>query len=199
MNRYILFLFAFIVTSCFSQNESFTSAFQFPKRDTNFLQIQLNDKLDTLSCGKWVTGDYAFYVNLPVYINFLENDYAGLQRATMELASTDTANLVRYHGYSKRYYTAINELKAAQSGFDLRKLVLYIAPESEERNKGNSPDVELYVRQLIERGEAVVYYKGKRILILNKRILSDYIMSNIILYFDDEKNCAFSYIGHLNW
>jgi hypothetical protein len=94
---------------------------------------------------------------------------------------------------------AINQLNDSINGFDLRRLILYVGPENIERNKGNSVEVVLYVRQCLEKGNVVVFYKGMRIYKLKYRMVKDHVMSTIKIYFEDDINYAFSYFGYINW
>jgi hypothetical protein len=91
------------------------------------------------------------------------------------------------------------QLKTMTNGLDLKKLVLYLGPENEENNKGNSYEIESLVKNALEKGEAMVYYKGSRIFKLQKKTNGDYVMSVVKIYFDDETNPAFSYYGYIRW
>ena len=167
--------------------------------DTVVTEIQLNPSLDTLKSSYWENGDYTIYIKTPAFITYLQNEYASLVRAMELEINKDSLTLARYNLYANRYLKAINQIDTTENGFNLRQLILYIGPENSERNKGNSDIVELYVRMAVENGNAPVFYRGERIFKLKKRIINSYVMSEIKIYFDDEKNYLFSYFGHINW
>ncbi len=167
--------------------------------DTFQTEIHLKDSIDPLECGLWKNGDYALFIQIQPFIESLQNDYSALLQSMQNDFKNDSATLIRYKIYAARYLKAINQLIEAESGFDLWRLVLYVGSENAEQNKGNSVDVEIIVRKALEKGDAAVFYKGQRIFKLYKRIVADSVMSNIKIYFEDDKNYAFSYIGHINW
>ena len=167
--------------------------------DTVVTEIQLNPSLDTLKSSYWENGDYKIYIKTQAFIAYLQNEYTSLVRAMQLEINNDSLTLDRYNLYANRYLKAINQIDTTENGFNLRQLILYIGPENNERNKGNSDIVELYVRMAVENGNAPVFYRGERIFKLKKVIMNDYIMSTIKIYFDDEKNYLFSYYGHINW
>ena len=167
--------------------------------DTVITEIQLNPSLDTSKSSFWENGDYKIYIKTQAFIAYLQNEYSSLERGKQLDINKDSLTLDRYNLFATRYLKAINQIDTTENGFDLRQLILYIGPENSERNKGNSEIVELYLRNSVENGNATVFYQGKRIFKLKKRILNDYIMSTIKIYFDDEKSYVFSYYGHINW
>ncbi len=171
----------------------------FHPKDTLQTVILLKDSIDTLKCGLWQNGDYKIFIKIQAFAEYLQNDYSGLVHSMQNEFKNDSVTLIRYNLYAARYLKTIYQLKEAENGFDLRQLVLYVGPENVVRNKGNSVEVELFVRNALEKGDAVVFYKGQRVFKLNKRIVADYVMSNIKIYFEDDKNYAFNYIGHINW
>lgn len=167
--------------------------------DTVVTEIQLNPSLDTLKSSCWENGDYKIHIKTSAFIAYLQNEYLSLIRAMDLEINNDSLTLVRYNLYANRYLRAINQIDTSENGFNLRQLILYIGPENSERNKGNSDIVELYVRMAVENGNAPVFYRGERIFKLKKLILNSYVMSEIKIYFDDDKNYLFSYFGHINW
>ena len=167
--------------------------------DTVITEIQLNPSLDTLKSSYWENGEYKIYIKTPAFIAYLQNEYSSLVRAMELEINKDSLTLDRYNVYATRYLKAINQIDTTENGFDLRQLILYIGPENSERNKGNSEIVELYLRNAIENGNASVFYRGKRIFKLKKLIINTYVMSEIKIYFDDDKSYVFSYFGHINW
>lgn len=167
--------------------------------DTVVTEIQLNPSLDTLKSSYWENGDYKIYIKTPAFIAYLQNEHSSLVRAMELEINNDSLTLDRYNLYANRYLKAINQIDTTENGFNLRQLILYVGPENSERNKGNSEIVELYLRNAIENGNASVFYRGKRIFKLKKLIINTYVMSEIKIYFDYDKNYVFSYFGHVNW
>jgi len=167
--------------------------------DTALSVIQLSDSLDTLRCARWQNGDYTIYIDLLAYAHSLRQDYEALMLVAQNEPSQETETYTRNKSTADRYLYAYNQMNGAQFGYDLKQLVLYVGIEKAEHNVGNSSIVELYVRQHLEEGKAAVFYKRQRIYTLNKRILSDFVMSIISIYFDDDKNVAFTFFGHIHW
>lgn len=182
----------------FSQKNSEQALSPLHPVDTIKTEIQLNKLMDTLNCGYWKTGDYTLYIKLQPFLESLQMDYSGLTK-TMNTIKNDSVNFNRYHVYAARYLKTIHQLKNAENTVDLRQVVLYLGPENAERNKGNSVEVELFVRNALENGNAAVFYKNQRVFKLTKRTVKDYVMSNIKIYFEDDSNYAFSYFGYINW
>lgn len=171
----------------------------FPAMDTLHTEILLNKAIDTLKCGVWVNGDYRIYIEMEPFMAMLQNVYEGLIHAIQNTSNNDSAMLPLYQATAQRYRNAIDQLSNNPYGFDFRSLALYVGPENAERNRGNSVEVESYVKQQLEEGKAVVFYKGQRIYQLKCLVVKDYVMSTIRIYFDDEENCAFNYFGYIHW
>ncbi|MEI7979960.1 MAG: hypothetical protein WCI53_14015 [Bacteroidota bacterium] len=183
----------------YSQNFSDTLKSPFYSIDTIQTEILLKDSIDLLKCGFWENGDYRIFVEIPQFAITLQNDCSGLINGMQNDIKNDSVTLVLYKKYAERYLNAINQLRDSNNGFDFRRLVLYVGPENIERNKGNSVEVELYVRQQLEKGNVAVFYKGDRIYKLKYRMVKDNVMSTIKIYFDDDTNFVFSYFGYINW
>lgn len=149
--------------------------------------------------GVWENGDYKIYIEMQPLQEGFRSDYVSLMNVMETQYQHDSVTSLRYKMYAERYLIASNQLKMAGHGFDLRKLVLYIGPDNEEQNKGNSYTVDMLIRQSVEKGNAVLFYKGKRIFTLQKQVYSDYMMSNIKIYYNQSDNCAYNYTGHINW
>lgn len=172
----------------------------YSKPDTVFSEISLSSTLDTLESGYWKTGDYTVYIKRVLVENYLQENYLALAKAknTTEIQN-DSVSLARLTLYEQRYQKALDMFLNTKSDLDLTKLVVYIGLENDVRNKGKSDEIELIVRNNVAKGNAVVFYKGQRIFKLKSKYTSDYIMSRTLLFFEDENNVVFSYIGHINW
>lgn len=129
-------------------------------------EIQLKDMEDNLRVGYWVNGDYTVQVKLDsLEANFRRN----VQNCTNGIAyyGDKDSNLVNYYtATAKRYQTAVNQMESAVDSFDLKSLVVYDGLEDVRQNAGNSRVVERYVKQVVDQGNAIVFYKGKRIYTL---------------------------------
>ena len=88
---------------------------------------------------------------------------------------------------------------------NLRTLILYNGTEDIRQNNGSSTIVGNAVKQLVEQGKAIVYYKGKRIFTLQRS--SELINQNDILnhgyetriFYDDKENCIFRDYQIMGW
>jgi hypothetical protein len=73
------------------------------------------------------------------------------------------------------------------------------------QNVGHSVVVKDYMKQLVEGGSAIVFYKDKQIFTLQSK--SEYqdeggiLQSGYLIrtYFDDIENCIFTEYMHLGW
>lgn len=168
-------------------------------KDSMHTEIQLAKTIDVSRMGIWETGAYKISIPLQQLEDGFRKDYASLMDALEHQYQNDTAAAARCKLYADRYLIAINELKDAVNGYDLKQLVVYIGPDNEAQNKGNSSTVDVLVRQSVENGNVVVYYKGKRIHSLHKLVQWDAVMSAIRIYHSQRDDCAYNYIGHVNW
>jgi hypothetical protein len=183
----------------YSQADSNKFSSPFPAVDSIYSEIQLIKSLDTGNACYWKNGDYKIFIQREKVLNYLEEYYSGITNAMQTNLGGDTGLQGRNKMYAARYLTALIQVKAIDSSFNLRSLVVYTGYDNAERNKGNSAEIEAYVRQLVENGQAVVYYKGQRVFKLKRRVVTDIVMSTIDIYYDDDKNYAFFYFGHINW
>jgi hypothetical protein len=130
-------------------------------------EIQLKRTFDDSRLGYWVNGAYTVQVKLDsLEANFRRN----VQNCANGIAyyGDKDSNLVNYYNATaKRYQTAINKMESAVDSFDLKSLVVYEGLEDVSQNTGNSRVVERYVKQVVEQGNAIVFYKGQRIYTLH--------------------------------
>jgi hypothetical protein len=129
-------------------------------------EIQLKSTLDDSRMGIWMNGAYTIHVKLDsLEANFLRI----VQNCANGIAyyGDKDSNLVNYYtATAKRYQTAVNQMESAVDIFDLKALVVYDGREDIRQNAGNSRVVERYVKQVVDQGNAIVFYKGKRIYTL---------------------------------
>lgn len=183
----------------YSQKPSTTAIPTSVPADTITTELLLNPTMDTLNSGYWTSKDYKLYIKLEDYEKYLHNEYSSLLQAMQCDLKNDSVNTIHYKLYAARFLQAINQINTTKGGFDLRQLAVYVGTENTQRNNGNSAEVELYVRGELEKGNAAVFYRGQRIYKLNKRTISDVVLSTIKIYFDDVENFVFSYFGYIHW
>lgn len=129
-------------------------------------EIQLKRTFDDSRLGYWVNGEYIVQVKLDsLEANFRRN----VQNCAkgIDYYGDKDSNLVNYYNATaKRYQTAINKMESAIDSFDLKSLVVYDGVDNVSLTTGNSNVVERYVKQVVDQGDAIVFYKGKRIYTL---------------------------------
>ncbi len=187
--KYILFLFLLSIPCLgYSQYSS---------------EIKLSKTLDESRMGLWTNGDYKMYIELNTLESSFRNTYNSYNQSTLRSYTEDTVTSKFYLLTAQRYLLAADLLKNAESGFNLRSLIIYFGVEDKQYDLGNSYIVGRYVTQMVESGNAAVYYKGERIYTLQRLITSqghglDYGYDALI-YYDDKENCAITYYQHLGW
>lgn len=199
--KFILLIFLMAITHLVYSQNAIESPPLIHNRsaDSVIVEFQLSKTINESRMGLWKNGDYDIYIQIDTLEVSLRKSYEELLNATNKIDINDTVNLKRYKIYTERYLNAANQLKEAKNGFDLRLLVLYIGNDNEKQNKGNSSIVDEFVKGLVCKGNASVFYKGKRIYTLKRRTDSDLVMSIIRIYKDQITNCAYTYYGYINW
>ena len=168
-------------------------------------EINLSKNLKSHPMATWEQGDYKIYVELNQMEKFLgmtAQEYIN----NISRCGEQDSNLVKYYRpTAKRYQDAANLVEQANTDFDLRTLIVYNGTEDEKQNVGNSMIVRNHLKQLVEGGFAIVYYKDNQIFTLQSK--SEYQNEGGILqsgylirtYFDDIENCIFNEYVHLGW
>jgi hypothetical protein len=175
-------------------------------------EIELSNKISDTRMGIWKTGDYCIFVELDSITNDLIQNKEGHARSFYYYCDKDS-NLSDYFEASlNRYDRAIHKIKNASKGFDLQTLIVYDGAENNDLNKSKSRIIERLIKQFVEKGNAIVYYKGQRIFKLT--YLSEDLNSGnatdsmtdilnrgyeIKTYFDNPGNCIFSESYILGW
>jgi hypothetical protein len=173
--------------------------------------IELSKKMPESRMGVWAKGDYIILVSLDSLSTHLRRCQQSMTKAIDYYGDKDS-NLVNYFtSSSKRYNLAATLTENATNGFDLQTLIIYEGVEDFRRNAENSRIIESYVKQLVERGEAPVFYKGKRIFTLcgnselsnegRAETFSDILNHGyeIRIFFDQPDNYSFYDYYHLGW
>jgi hypothetical protein len=165
--------------------------------------IQLSTRLDENRMGIWIQGDYEIRIELDtleaIWLEYGKSCFD----ATMTYAA-GTIDSVNFVHSANRFMKAAEQVKQAENGFDLSTLVVYYGPPREIETPENAPMTGGIVRQLLEHGEAVVYYKGKRIYSLKHTSTTDdqdnYIFGyTVMIYYDDVENCLYKEYHHQGW
>jgi len=172
---------------------------------TNQPPLELSKKLEAFKSGLWINGDYTIYVDrLVLAANFKEEVKNAAK--SKEYYGDKDSNLVNYfNGNATRYQKAADQLENGNDQMNLRMLILYNGTEDIRQNNGSSTIVGNAVKQLVEQGKAIVYYKGKRIFTLQRS--SELINQNDILnhgyetriFYDDKENCIFRDYHIMGW
>lgn len=154
--------------------------------------------------GLWTNDDFKVYIDL----NLIESSFRGSCKSYSDAALTyhvtDSSASTFYNHTSKRYQVAADQIQQAGNEFDLRSLIVYFGPENEKENIGNSIIVERIVKQFVENGTALVYYKGEQVFVLKKRYVStgEAILDHgyeIRTYMNDPEKYLFKDYLHLGW
>jgi hypothetical protein len=178
----------------------------------NSWEIELSNNITNTRMGVWKTGDYSIFVELDSINNYLNQIREGHARSYNFYCDNDS-NLASYFEASlNRYEIAVHQLNSAPKGFDIQALIVYDGIEIYELNTSKSTIVERLIKQFVEKGNAIVYYKGQRIFkltclssIINSenttQSISDILNRGheIKTYFDNPENCIFSEYYILGW
>ena len=164
--------------------------------------LPLSTTLDESRMGVWQQDNYKIYVELgDLEKRFRDTGKGFLNAANNNGYADSVASL--YLLTSIRYLDAADQLKNAEYGFDLRKLVIYLGLNDEAQNLGNSFVVESTVQEILKFGLVVVYYKGNRISKLKQlfepQVAGFYYATNITIYYDDPNDYVCSYYQHYGW
>jgi hypothetical protein len=168
-------------------------------------EIKLSKNSKSEIMGMWEQGDYKIYVELEkikTFLNLTSQEYTN----NISRCGEKDSNLVEYYRpTAKRYQDAANLIEQANIDFDLRTLIIYNGIEDKSQNIGNSTVVRNHLKQLLEGGSAIVFYKGKQISTLQcKAEFKDlggilYSGYETRTYFDDTENCIFTEYVHMGW
>jgi len=148
--------------------------------------IVLSSKTPETRMSVWKIGDYSIFVELDTIDTFLIRNSKEHARSFYYYCDKDS-NLANYFEASlKRYERALQQFKKADEGFDLRKLIIYEGIKNSNQNNGNSSILERYIKQLVEQGKAIVFYKGQ--LIFKLTCISELRDNGGVLTFSDFLN-----------
>jgi hypothetical protein len=173
-------------------------------------EIKLSTQLPETRMGKWTVGDYTVFVSLDTISVMLRNGQESLIKAIAYYGDQDS-NLVNYYkATEKRYGIAVTQLEQAKNGFDLQSLIIYEGREDTRQNTGNSRFIKDQIDHFVQKGNAMVFFKGKRIFTLCRSSVhtnqglgsaSDILNSGyeIRTFYDEPENSLFFEYYHMGW
>lgn len=167
-------------------------------------KIELSETVKEERMGVWTRGDYQVYIPLAFIADAFRINSKTYAESAITYHDTDSATFLYFEHTSKRYQRAAEQIEKADHGFDLRSLIVYAGMENEKDNVGHSKVVEAYVKQVVQNGTAMVFFKGERIYTLQSRYESkgEAILDHgyeIRIYVDDPENYLFQDYQHLGW
>jgi|LakMenEpi03Aug12_release.lakeMendotaPanAssembly.Ray.scaffolds.fasta_scaffold347162_2 hypothetical protein len=190
---------------------SFLVILNFTVFSQNLWEIKLATSMPETRMGKWVVGDYTVFVSMDTISVMLRKEQEHMIKAIAYYGDQDS-NLVNYYkATATRYNMAASQLEQAQNGFDLQSLIIYQGREDSSQNTGNSRFLRVQVDHFVQRGNAIVFYQGKRIFTLCRsseqsnqgRMESPSDMLNhgyeIRTFYDVPENSLFCEYYHLGW
>ncbi len=174
-------------------------------------EIKLSTQLPETRTGKWTVGDYTVFVSMDTISVMLRKGQESLINAVAYYGDQDS-NLVNYYkATAKRYGIAATQLEQAKNGFDLQSLIIYEGREDIRQNIGNSRFLRDQIDHFVQKGNAIVLFKGKRIFTLCRsseqssqgrmESPSDILNSGyeIRTFYDEPDNILFFEYYHLGW
>ena len=125
--------------------------------------IVLSTKIPDARLGTWTRGDYTILVNLDSISTHFRMCQQSITRS-LDYYKDKDSNLANYfRDTHNRYGRAATQLEQAANGFDLKPLVIYEGVENANRNLEDCRILESFLKNLVEQGKALVYFKGERI------------------------------------
>lgn len=161
--------------------------------------------------GKWVRGDYTVAISLDTLSMHFRRCEQSITRS-LEYYKDQDSNLANYfRATQNRYGRAATQLEQATNGFDLKTLIIYEGMENSSRNLEDSRILESYIKQRVEQGKDLVFFKGKRIFTLCRSsemsnqgrvdTVQDILNRGyeIRTFYDEPDNCLFYEVQILGW
>jgi hypothetical protein len=177
----------------------------------NLWEIALSNEPPVPRMGKWVRGDYTVSISLDTLSMHFRRCEQSITRS-LEYYKDQDSNLANYfRATQNRYGRAATQLEQATNGFDLKTLIIYEGMENSSRNLEDSRILESYIKQRVEQGKDLVFFKGKRIFTLcgssemsnQGRVDTVQDILNrgyeIRTFYDEPDNCLFFEVQILGW
>ena len=196
MKLLILPLFLVLTFNAFSQSQ---------------WEIELSHETPVPRMGNWIRGDYTVFISLDTLSMHFRRCQQSITRS-LDYYKDKDSNLANYfRATQNRYGRAATQLEQATNGFDLKTLIIYEGMENSNRNLEDSRILESYIKQRVEQGKDLVFFKGKRIFTLcgssemsnQSRIDTVQDILNrgyeIRIFYDEPDNCLFFEVQILGW
>jgi hypothetical protein len=174
-------------------------------------EIALSHESPVPRMGEWVRGDYTVSISLDTLSMHFRRCEQSITRS-LEYYKDQDSNLANYfRATQNRYGRAATQLEQAANGFDLKTLIIYEGMENPHRNLEDFAILESYLKQRVEQGKALVFFKGKRIytLCVNSEMSNQGRVDTVqdILnrgyevrtFYDEPDNCLFFEVQILGW
>ena len=174
-------------------------------------EIELSHEVPVSRMGKWVRGDYTVSISLDTLAMHFRRCEQSITRSLEYYKDQDSSLANYFRATQTRYGRAATQLEQAANGFDLNTLIIYEGIENSNRNLEDFAILESYLKQRVEQGKAMVFFKGKRIYTL----CGNSEMSNqgrvdtvqdilnrgyeIRTFYNEPDNCLFFEVQILGW
>jgi hypothetical protein len=174
-------------------------------------EIALSHEAPVPRMGKWIRGDYTVAISLDTLSMHFRRCEQSITRSLEYYKDQDSSLANYFRATQNRYGRAATQLEQAANGFDLKTLIIYEGMEHPNRNLEDSRILESYIKQRVEQGKDLVFFKGKRIFTLcgssersnqgRMETTMDILNSGyeIRIFYDEPDNCLFYEYVHLGW
>jgi hypothetical protein len=174
-------------------------------------QIKLSKSMPETRMGNWTVGDYTVLISLDTIAVMLRKEQESMINAIAYNGYLDSYLVNYYNATAKRYDIAATQLEQAKNGLDLQTLIIYQGREDSTQNTGHSRFLREQINHFVQRGNAIVYYQGKRIFTLCRsaepsnqgrmETPSDILNHGyeIRTFYDVPENLLFYEYYHLGW
>ena len=174
-------------------------------------QVDLSQEKAGPRMGVWINGDYTVYVALDTLAKHFRSFEQSTTKSLQYYQNRDSSLENYLRATQQRYGKAARQLEQAANGFDLKTLNIYEGIENSKRNMEDFAILERYLKQRVEQGKAIVYYKGVQIYTLCYQSESNLKVGNLTVseilnngyttkaFYDEPDNCLFFEYIHLGW
>jgi hypothetical protein len=174
-------------------------------------EIELSHELPAPRMGRWGRGDYTIYISLDTLAKHFRRCHEITTKSLQYYQNGDSSLENYFRATQQRYIKAAMQVEQAANGFDLNTLVVYEGIENSKRNLEDFAILERYLKQCVEQGKAIVFFKGVRIYSLcylseSNLKVGDMTVSEIlnngytiIAFHEEPDNCIFFEFIHLGW
>ncbi|NDB35199.1 MAG: hypothetical protein EB023_07600 [Flavobacteriia bacterium] len=174
-------------------------------------QVDLSQEKAGPRMGVWINGDYTVYVALDTLAKHFRSFEQSTTKSLQYYQNRDSSLENYLRATQQRYGKAARQLEQAANGFDLKTLNIYEGIENAKRNLEDFAILERYLKQRVEQGKAIVYFKGVQIYTLCYQSESNLKVGNLTVseilnngyttkaFYDEPDNCLFFEYIHLGW